>query len=241
MSASCDTTSFARRRRAASSARCLGPPRSSDPAVLHDLEWAEDPKLHPASDPPFFPAPTPSERAARRTVQPTVAGLQPIRNPRAAASLHRPPRGRSPNGGGAMLHSTLKRLAPARRSCVTALVVDGRSGRGGRDRPPRRPRDARPGRRRADERLGGRRTRRPPGRSRDSWPGASPQRSETSSCGRTIAPTGDFRTTRPSRSRQPARGSTGSTRGSAPRRRSGSSCSSRAPPSCGYGDGGHPA
>ena len=99
----------------------LGAAEVDAPAVLHDLEWAEDPKLHPALT-PLLPRADSFERAPRRTVQATVAGLQPIRNPRTPRSLHRPPTAVT-NGGGAMLHRTVKRLATGAAVALTALVA----------------------------------------------------------------------------------------------------------------------
>ena len=122
MSASCETTSFARRSSAANSARCLGPPRSS---LRPSSTTSSGPRIRNsiARLTPLRPRTDSFERAARRTVQPTVAGLQPIRNPRAAASLHRPPRGRSPNGGGAMLHRIVTKLTTGAAVALTALVA----------------------------------------------------------------------------------------------------------------------
>ena len=119
MSASCDTTSFARRRRAASSARCLGPPRSS---LRPSSTTSSGPRIRnsiAAPDPPSSPhrllrARRPAHGATdcRRF----AADSQPLATQR---SLHRPPSGGHANGGGAMLHPTVKRLTTGAAVAVT--------------------------------------------------------------------------------------------------------------------------
>ena len=229
MSASCDTTSFARRRRAASSARCLGPPRSS---VRPSSTASSGPRIRNSMPlmTPLLPR-TDSARARRPAHGATDCRWFATESQPSRPTLTPPAaEGRSPNGGGAMLHRIVKRLTTGAAVTLTALVAIGRSGGGGRRRPARRPRDARPGSDRTDQRLGDvprrRAARRP---RRCTGPARSWRLSETSSCAPTIAPIAAFPPMRPLRSRRPARASTGSTPGSARRRRSGSCCSPRAP------------